>query len=380
MSKVSIIVPVYNPPEKYLEKCIESIVNQTFKDLDIILVDNESTGNCSDVLKKYAKKDSRINLIEFEKNKGFAGAVNEGIRQAKGEFLAIIDSDDWIEKNAIQILHDKLNNSDLDMTIYCSNVFDEKKQDFIDDPIYTFHQIPDVFNDSYFSYNDVKDFIFRFPMQAWNKFYRKSFIVDNNNFVDEELGSAGADAFFTFNNYLNAKKIGIVRDKLYNYRTNLGGGVVESLKQKNCKNFMFNFILFDKITNLLLSKKMKDDMAFPIMFVNIAIMVYFFEMLHVSHKHEYYKKMRIYLNNLNPDVYTETQMNKIDKLFRKKIARIKNNNYFMYMLKNFIYRKENYMNGHKNIIFNCSIYKVYQENNYKIKNILNLIRWRKGVK
>ena len=380
MSKVSIIVPVYNPPEKYLEKCIESIVNQTFKDLDIILVDNESTGNCSDVLKKYAKKDSRINLIEFEKNKGFAGAVNEGIRQAKGEFLAIIDSDDWIEKNAIQILHDKLNNSDLDMTIYCSNVFDEEKQDFIDDPFYTFFQIPLKYDNSYFKFEDVKDYILHFPTQAWNKFYRKSFIVDNNNFVDEELGSAGADAFFTFNNYLNAKKIGIVRDKLYNYRTNLGGGVVESLKQKNCKNFMFNFMLFDKISKLIVDKKLNEESAFPFVTINIEQLLLFYNLIHSKNKPIYSAKMKEYFNCLDKNIYSDNQLEKLNKILRMKIKRIQNNNYFIFLLKNFIFRKENYMNGHKNIILNCSFYKVYQENNYKIKNILNLIRWKKRVK
>ena len=240
-SQVSVIVPVYNPPEDYLKKCIESIQNQTYKNLDIILVDNEATGANPKILKDYAAKDDRINLIVFDKNKGFAGAVNAGLRASKGDYIAIIDSDDWIEDNAIEILAAKLDNSDLDMTIFCARTFDEVVQDFTDEPAYTFFEIPAKYDNSYFTFKDVKDFILHFPTQAWNKFYRKKFIFDNNNFVNEEQGSAGADALFTFYNYLNAKQIGIVREKLYNYRVNTGGGGRKCSQDKEFEGFPYEY-------------------------------------------------------------------------------------------------------------------------------------------
>ena len=179
---------------------------------------------------------------------------------------------------------------------------------------------------------------------------------------------------------MNAKKIGIVRDKLYNYRTNLGGGVVESLKQKNCKNFMFNFMLFDKISKLIVDKKLNEESAFPFVTINIEQLLLFYNLIHSKNKPIYSAKMKEYFNCLDKNIYSDNQLEKLNKILRMKIKRIQNNNYFIFLLKNFIFRKENYMNGHKNIILNCSFYKVYQENNYKIKNILNLIRWKKRVK
>lgn len=344
MAKVSIIVPVYNPAEVYLKKCIDSIIKQTFQDTEIILIDNESTGNNPSILKEYEKKDPRIKLIIFGKNKGFAGAVNAGLKASSGDFISIIDSDDWLEDNTIQILHDKLNNSDLDMTIYCARTFDEKIQKFTDDIVFTFPEIPETYNNSYFQFKDVKDYILHYPTQAWNKFYRRSFLIDNNNFIDEELGSAGADALFTFYNYVNAQKIGIVRDKLYNYRVNVGLGVVASLRTKTCQNFMFNFKLFDKINKLIIDKKLPPEIALPFAKVNLQQLIYFFRMIHPHNKPQYYKKLRECLCSLPTDIYTEDLYKSLktfeimdyDDLIKIQHSRT----YRIYQLKNFIYKKK----------------------------------------
>lgn len=383
MSKVSVIVPVYNPAENYLKQCINSIINQTFKDLEIILVDNEATGENSAILKEYAESDKRIKLIIFEKNKGFAGAVNAGLKAATGEFVSIIDSDDWLEENAVQVLHDKLNNSDLDMTIFCARTFDDKIKDFTDEIMYTFHEIPKKYDNSFFQFSDVKDFILHCPTQAWNKFYRKSFLINNNSFVDEELGSAGADALFTFYNYVNAKKTGIIRSKLYNYRTNVGLGVVATLKKKDCKNFMFNFTLFDKINKLIVDKKLPSDLALAFAEINIQQLLFFFRMIHSSNKPVYYKELRKCLCSLPADIYTNELYNllKIKEIQDwedvKKIQ--KNKIYIFYKLKNFIYHKEYLPNMIKSKVFNITFYKKYIQSNKEVRKYLGCIKITKQI-
>lgn len=92
---ISIIVPVYNV-EKYLERCIESIVNQTYKDIEIILVDDGSPDNCSVICDRYAEKDNRIKVIH-KQNGGLINARKSGLEIAQGDYIGFVDSDDWIE-------------------------------------------------------------------------------------------------------------------------------------------------------------------------------------------------------------------------------------------------------------------------------------------
>lgn len=109
---ISVIVPVYNS-EKYLNRCIESIVNQTYKNLEIILVDDGSSDNCPQICDNWAEKDSRIKVIH-KKNDGAASARNSGLDAATGEYIGFIDSDDYIDSNMYQIMLDQIIDNDAD--------------------------------------------------------------------------------------------------------------------------------------------------------------------------------------------------------------------------------------------------------------------------
>lgn len=112
-SLISVIVPVYNV-EKYLNRCIESIVNQTYKNLEIILVDDGSPDNCPAMCDKWAARDKRIKVIHKE-NGGLSDARNAGMKVATGTLMAFVDSDDWIDHNMYQLLHENMtmHNSDI---------------------------------------------------------------------------------------------------------------------------------------------------------------------------------------------------------------------------------------------------------------------------
>ena len=99
---VSVIVPIYNV-EKYLEKCIESIVNQTYKNLEIILVDDGSQDNCPAMCDEWTQKDSRIKVIH-KKNGGLSSARNAGLEVSNGEYISFVDSDDWLDENTFEEL------------------------------------------------------------------------------------------------------------------------------------------------------------------------------------------------------------------------------------------------------------------------------------
>ena len=114
--KVSIIVPIYNV-EKYLATCIKSLQNQSLKDLEIILVDDESPDNCPKLCNEYAKTDSRIKVIH-KKNEGLGFARNSGLNIAEGEFVSFLDSDDYIDLNAYEELYELAKSNNLDAIYY----------------------------------------------------------------------------------------------------------------------------------------------------------------------------------------------------------------------------------------------------------------------
>ena len=113
MVKISVIIPVYNV-EKYLKECLDSVINQTLKDIEIICVNDGSTDNSLNILENYAKKDNRIIVIS-QKNKGLSGARNTGLKYCSGEYVSFIDSDDYVSKDLFELTYNNAisNNSDL---------------------------------------------------------------------------------------------------------------------------------------------------------------------------------------------------------------------------------------------------------------------------
>ena len=113
MAKVSIIVPVYNV-EKYLRKCLDSLINQTLKDIEIICINDGSTDKSLEILEEYKNRDSRIILLNQE-NSGQSIARNNGIKKATGEYIGFVDPDDWVENNMIKCLIDEIKSEKVDL-------------------------------------------------------------------------------------------------------------------------------------------------------------------------------------------------------------------------------------------------------------------------
>ena len=129
--KISVIIPVYNV-EKYLAECLDSCVNQTLRDIEIICVDDCSPDGSITILKKYAKKDSRIKIIRHETNMGLGAARNTGIANALGEYIWFVDSDDFIDMRACQILYDTACKNDADVLTFCAvNVISDDKENYV---------------------------------------------------------------------------------------------------------------------------------------------------------------------------------------------------------------------------------------------------------
>ena len=123
---VSVIIISYNT-EKYINKCIESVINQTYKNIDIVIVNDGSTDNTASIIQEYVKKDSRINFINRNQNKGTMYTRVEGFKNAKADYVCFVDSDDWIEENAIEFLYKKIKENNVDLVKGNLKIYDNGK-------------------------------------------------------------------------------------------------------------------------------------------------------------------------------------------------------------------------------------------------------------
>lgn len=204
MSKlISVIIPIYKV-EEFLDKCISSVVNQTYYDLEIILVDDGSPDNCPQMCDVWASRDNRINVIH-KPNGGLSDARNAGIQIAKGDFIAFVDSDDWIAPNMYQMMVDAIEKENADICA-CGIVVSYPESEKV-------LNIPEVVGDSKMIleliYNDTQ-----YPVAAWNKLYRRE-CWENFRFPN---GKICEDTFTTYLLVDHAKKIVQISEPLYYYR------------------------------------------------------------------------------------------------------------------------------------------------------------------
>lgn len=202
---ISVIVPVYNV-EKYLNRCIESIVNQTYKNLEIILIDDGSPDNCPKICDEWALKDNRVKVYHIE-NGGAGKARNIGMNYATGNFISFIDSDDYISidfyKTLISLVNDKCDIVECDYTI----VHDEE-YNFSSSEIKNEYQI---FTNKEAMELHIKDKIFK--QVIWNKLYKYD-IIKNIKFPE---GNLVDDEFWTYQAIGSAKKLIHINKTLYAY-------------------------------------------------------------------------------------------------------------------------------------------------------------------
>lgn len=224
-AKISIIIPVYNV-EKYLETCLESVINQTMSELEIICVNDGSTDRSPEILEEFAKNDERIKIINKE-NGGIASARNKALDHVKGDYIGFVDSDDWIEPHMYETLYKNAEKNDSDMVMCSAHRFDEITRELLYDmPYFTLECFDETFNDTVFNHQTTGNFLFKISVTAWNKIYKTSFLKENDIKFPEGLDFE--DNAFFYESYLKANKVSLVRDHLYFYRINRRGSFISS--------------------------------------------------------------------------------------------------------------------------------------------------------
>ena len=221
MKKVSIIIPVYNS-EKYISKCLDSVINQTYKNIEILVINDGSKDNSINILSEYEKKDSRIIVIDKE-NEGVAKTRNMGIKKATGEYIMFIDNDDFVDSDYVETY---LKNTDYDIVIGS-------------------YKRTDINGEILFKYNLNEDSIWSkyIVLAPWAKLYKKDFLIKNNiEFLNYGIGE---DVYFNLLCYSKTNNIKVINDFKYNWFYN--NESVSNTKQRGLKKTVDITVLLNNL-------------------------------------------------------------------------------------------------------------------------------------
>ena len=312
MPKVSILIPIYNV-EKYLRQCLESVVNQTLKDIEIICINDGSTDNSPKIIKEFAAKDGRIKVID-KQNTGYGHSMNCGLKMAQGEYIGIIESDDFTELNMFEVLYNHAKNSDAE--IVRSNHFEQVEERF--NFVEVLHQ--DTYNQIFTPRLQNYKFFSR-QVAVWSGIYKRDFLSKNEIYFTETPGASYQDISFAFKAFSCVDRLLLIKDAFVHYRVDNPNSSVKSKQKVFC---IFNE--FDEIERFLAKRK---DLYDPCRYIFESMIKfqrceYHFSRIDMQFKFSFFQRMfEEFLkdNNagyLDKKYWTEKNWNNVQQLLNNK--------------------------------------------------------------
>lgn len=268
--KVSIIVPIFNM-QKYLPACIESIIGQTLKEIEIILVDDGSTDKSLEICKKYAMRDHRIKIITQD-NSGVSAARNKGLEVASGEYIGFVDADDWIEREMYESMYGQAQRIKAEV-ILCDYVEQEEKQKnkqyHIENTVLISQQEKEEFIISLLAGNDLLGTGCRNLCRGVYVYLYKHSLIEKIGIKFDPQIAIGEDFLFNVQILFKANKIGVNQGKYYYYRTNEA-----SATQKYRPDLELEHeVLMDKIEEILEKNTLKNKLEKQLVIMRLTYLI-----------------------------------------------------------------------------------------------------------
>lgn len=334
--KVSVIVPIYNV-ENYLSQCLESIINQTLTDIEIICVNDGSTDSSKQIIENFLKNDKRIISVN-KHNEGYGAACNTGLRLARGEYISIIEADDFIDQNMLKDLY-KLateNKSDIVKASY----YEYKNFNINEESIEKINWSKQYsMPDKTFTIKDCPQLLYFHP-SIWSCIYKREFLNKNNISFVETKGAGWVDNPFQIQTLCLAKRIFYSDNPYYYYRLD------NPNSSSNIVNISNPFDRSDEVHSLITSYNINDN--------NILAHLY---------KREF-SYIHIVLNGIQENMF-ETAYKKINDMIKRMDKDIIKNNQYINEYEKSFYEKCQTKDGIKEMM-----YKI-KENNTKVKVTCN---------
>lgn len=349
MVKVSVVVPVYNA-EKYIDKCINSIIKQTLEDIEIILINDGSRDKSLEICKKYEHIDSRVRVID-KPNSGVSSSRNIGIDISTGEYITFIDADDWIESNMIENLYIKA--KAYKGSIVISNYF----RNYINKE----HIVNLNIEDEYLENNEIKEKLI-FPLignkhidkkdsilgfrSPWAKLFRLDIIKEHNIRFREEL-TIYEDALFNIEFLSKVNRVIIDKNAYYHYFNNLNSTL--NLYNENC--WITNKMYIELVSEFLIENNYKNQIASRFIFMKLDLITKaIFNECKFTNKKNIYKRIKnidkICKDKVTQNTLKETNIINLD--FKRKIGKLLIKNHMSTILYFYYSKKIGLIN--KNII------------------------------
>ena len=370
MTRVSVVVPIYGV-EKYIKQCLDSILAQTLKDIEVILVDDGSPDRSGEIADEYALKDSRIKVIH-QANQGYGVAVNVGLDLAQGEYVAIVEPDDYIEPDMYEKLYNQITKFDADLckaSFYKYNSQAKNKEQENEIWKYDVQNIEDFPCDRTFT---IKEFpkLLIFHASVWSILYKKEFLRLNNIRFNNTQSSSYQDFPFITEVLCKAKKICVLQDYLYHWRleenqnsSTSSNGEKLLMMPMQCENAKII------IKNLGLYEELKEAM-----YMHFYLANGFFNKIQKQYRYEYFKRLTNLYDELRCDKTFHFKFfeNKDQIKFIKTILKKR----YMDTVKSRTFKKIVSKNKHQRIVFwGASLFlkDFIENNNLKNTNIIGII-------
>ncbi len=236
---VSVIIPVFNV-EKYLKQCLDSVITQTYRNIEIICVDDGSTDNSYNILSFYQKKDSRIKILQ-QKNQGPSAARNKALEIAKGKYISFVDADDFLQWNAYEILVKVAEENKLDLIIFGANTTSDAPE-WINEKINTVYR--------YYKNCTPEELVFNEKSARpflWLHFIKRTILQIPTKIQFDQSMDLGEDQLFQFRYLPRVENAMVIDDKLYNYRIDRAGSLMQLYGERKIKKVNTHLGLVQKI-------------------------------------------------------------------------------------------------------------------------------------
>ncbi|MGD6831881.1 glycosyltransferase family 2 protein [Sutcliffiella halmapala] len=312
MPKISIIVPVYNT-EKYLRQCFDSLINQTFRDIEIIAVNDGSQDGSIEILNKYKEKDKRIVVLDLE-NQGPSGARNSGLEEAKGEFVMFVDSDDWMNLDTCEKVYYEAKINDADTVLFCYTsesssgsvekyLFENEKKTFNEQ---------EVFDELFCGVLGLKGEKLKNPkkldalVSVWAKLYKTKIIKENNlSYIDLKLVPSECQ-LFNLQYMEHSKRVVYLNECLYHYRRNNVTSFTKGYREDLFKKWLY----WIDYVNEYLEKNINNESVYDAYYSRICFSV--IPLSGNSMKQKTFKKTYTELRKILNNAHYKEAYNKFD--------------------------------------------------------------------
>lgn len=340
---ITVIVPVYNS-SKYLRNCLDSIINQTYKNLEILIINDGSTDNSNFIINKYRKKDERFKVVT-QKNYGYGYTINRGIMIANGFFVSIVESDDFIHKEYFETLIKYFDNK---TDVVRCNFYDyfDKYYYLVNKSYKNFFLLNKDIISPNFKPHLFPDFMTLQP-SIWNYVYKKDFLIKNNIKLTETPGATFQDLSFHSKLLLSNPSIKYIDEALYYYRQH---------EDQSIKNNSSSFYIFNIYKDVLTYSKGNLNAIKELLILKRFIADFSWNMTIVKNKYKFFtQSRRFYINFLSK--FNTLGLKEYENSVLKSLTK---NSYLWYrygsIIKKYIQGYNNPRELHINLRFNLNVY------------------------